>query len=77
MHQQGTNDAKILNNSSCHGTDKARFMQMNAGFMCHTLCWVSQQAQLQQYRVGREGREEQSKALWCSQSLCATGGGKA
>lgn len=32
---------------------------------------------LQQYCVGREGREEQSKALQCSQLLWATGGDKA
>lgn len=73
MHQQPMNDAKILNYSSCHGTDKAIVMQMNAGFMCHTPCWVSQQAQLQQYCVGREGREEQSKALQCSVALCHWG----
>lgn len=44
--------------------------------MGQILCCISQKAQLQQYSIGREGREEQRKALWCSQLLCATAGGK-
>lgn len=47
------------------------------GFMGQILRSISQKAQLQQYSRGREGREEQRKALWCSQLLCATVGGKA
>lgn len=37
MHQQCTNDTKILNYSSCHGPDKDRFTQMNA-VLCTILC---------------------------------------
>jgi len=46
-------------------------------FMGQILCCVSQNAQLQQYGAGRGGSEEQRKALWCSQLLFATVGGKA
>lgn len=45
--------------------------------MGQILCCISQKAQFEQYGVGRAGRGEQRKALWCSQLLCAPVGGKA